>query len=86
MMVDQDHNLEKIGVQWPVFISMWSPIRTAQTTALIALLHIAPVDIGGKCMVAKAAIRLKESGYLDDYKHGLSGILAHFDFVPKYFG
>lgn len=59
-------------------------LRTTPIMALNFLLHIAPVDIAGRYMSAKVALRLRETGYLDDCECWHSGIPAHFDFIIKY--
>lgn len=41
-----------------------------QWRSMPCCIYIAPVDIAGRCMAAKAALKLKESGYLDDCELG----------------
>lgn len=38
-------------------------LRTTAIMALDAILHVAPVDIAGRCLAANAAIRLKAARY-----------------------
>lgn len=38
---------------------------TILTIAVNALVHVAPVDLAGRCRTAKVALRLREAGYIE---------------------
>lgn len=50
-------------VQRAALIGIFSALRTPPTIALNASLHIAPVDIAGRCIAVKCTLKLKETGY-----------------------
>lgn len=52
------------SVQRVALIGINGALRPTPTLALDAILHIAPADIAGKCIVAKVAIRLREAGHI----------------------
>lgn len=61
---------------------MCDALRSTPTIALNAILHVMPIDNAERYMAAKVAIRLRESGFLNEHMSENSEILTRFDFVP----
>ncbi|XP_054085715.1 uncharacterized protein LOC128921627 isoform X1 [Zeugodacus cucurbitae] len=69
-------------VQRAALIGISGALRTTPTMALNAILHVASVDIAGRCTAAKVAVRLRDAGYMSGTKQGHSEILRRFDCIP----
>lgn len=57
---------------------------TILTIAVNALVHVAPVDLAGRCRTAIVALRLREAGYIEGCEHMHFEMLALFDFILQY--
>lgn len=55
-------SLQSRNIQIAAYIGICEALWTIPTMALNTILHIASVDIAGRCIAAKVAIRFRESG------------------------
>ena len=70
-------------VQRAALIGISGALRTTPTIALNAILNIAPVDIAGRCIAARCAIRLREAGLVKRSEQGHAAILSSFTCIPE---
>lgn len=73
--------LEEVLGRGDALIGNSGVLRITPTMSLNTNLHIAPLHIAGRYILANVALRLSETGYMKVPKQ--FGILSFFDYVPE---
>lgn len=70
-------------IQRASLLDFCSALQTTPIITLNVILHITPVDIADRCIVAKVALRLRETEYMKGSKQDHAEILSSFNCIPE---
>lgn len=82
--LDKNYVVKKLSrIQRAATICISGALRTTPTAALEVMLYLIPIDLYGKQIAAKAALRLRELSMLNVNNGGHSKILSSFADIPE---